>query len=284
MKKVIIILLLIVSIFIFLFKTNDYKYKYNDKYIDLEKKGNMFIFKDNKRNIELIDGYNKKYNEIELKVRSFNKNENVDELLNIFSILEDINDYYLNNFNYKRKEKLIIIVNLDFNNSKLFLNNYIVLGNKDYYKNPSVLMHEYTHLVISKYIKSDDEISNTFKEAYCDIMSFIYTNSFIIGDENHVIRNIENPHLSNNPISINDQYYKEGKYHNNSTIISHIAYNMYKNGIVDLKELGKIWFNSLNYLDEISYKKLYESITKELDENKKEEVKKLFIEANIKGL
>ena len=290
MKKIIIILLTIFIIFItyiFLFRTSDYKYKYNNKYIDIEKKGNLFILKDNKRNIELIDGYNKKYNEIKLEVRSFKKNENVDELLNVFSILEDISDYYLDNYNFKRKDKLRIIINLDLNNSKQIMNNYIVLGNKSYYKTKSVLMHEYTHLVVNEYIKSNDIVSDTIKEAYSDIMSFVYTNNPIIGDEDNAIRNIENPYLSDNPIKMDDKYYMKGNYHNNSTIISHIAYNMYKEKIVNLKELGIIWFNSLKYLDNVSYKNLYESVIKSskdiISEDKIELVKQLFIE-NIKGL
>lgn len=282
MYKKIIMIIIFILFLLSLFLIN----KYNDKYPYLERNGNNYIFKDKKRNIELIDAKNKEYNEISLDPIEFNKNDNVDDYLKIFKRIQDIYDYYLNNFNYKKNIK--VIINLNRSNSYSFSGGIIVLGNKDYYLDKSVLMHEYTHLVIDDIVnlKTNENIK-TIKEFYCDVMSILYTDKWFIGSENHIIRNIENPKLTNNPVRIDDENYNNDS-HNNSTILSHIIYEIYnKNIFKDKLELSKIIFNSIHYLnDESDFKSVKENIinsSKEygLDNNKMEIINKTFSEYGI---
>ena len=140
MLKKILMILLFILLFFFLVKdkqSNDYLYKYNGISIDLEKIGNKYILKDNKRNIELIDAKYKKTNEIELKPIEFTK-DNESEYLLIFKSLQNIYDYYLNNYNFK-KDNIKVIINLDKNNSYAIGSNIIAIGKKEYYLSDSVL-------------------------------------------------------------------------------------------------------------------------------------------------
>ena len=280
-KKIMMIIVFILFLFSLLIIN-----KYNDKYPYLERNNNKYIFKDKKRNIELIDAKGKDYNEIILKPIEFNKNDNVDEYLKIFKNLQDIYDYYLNNFNYKKDIK--VIINLNRSNSYSLSGGIIAIGKKDYHLDKSVLMHEYTHLVIDDIVNlNTNENIKTIKEFYCDIMSILYTNKWFIGNEDNMIRNIENPKLTNNPIKINDENYNNDS-HNNSTILSHIIYEIYnKNIFKDKLELSKIIYNSIYYLNNDSdFKSVKENIIKSskeygLDDYKIEIIKETFDEYEI---
>ena len=290
-KKILFIIVIILSIFLFKFifnKNNDFKYKFNNEYIDLEKIGNKYILKDNKRKIELIDAEYKNYKEIKLKPKEFSDNDDVDKYLKVFQTMQKISDFYLKNFNYKLNTNLKVIVNVDKNNSYSFLKGVIALGNKSYYLSDSVLMHEYTHLVIEDILNIiDTNESKIIKEAYCDVISSIYTDKWIIGDEDNIIRNIENPYLTNNSIKLNDEYYDKNKIHNNSTIISHIAYVMYKDEIVkDKMKLAKIWYDSLYLLNDLNYISFSNALIEScrmnnIDEDKINKLKNIIKETNI---
>ena len=309
-KKVylIIIFVLLIIVLIFTNKSNNYEYKYKGKTIALTKDNNTYILKDPKRNIELIDGSN-----------SYSKPKKLDNLdenifLDTYVILEDIYDFYLNNFNQKI-DSLKLIMNLDINNSFEIKNGVIVISNNHLSK--SVLMHEYTHLIIDNIISLNSfEVPNeqgSIKEAYSDIMSFVYTNDWIIGDNENIIRDISDPYKTENPIKKEGDYYYPNYYikdgvdsllkeynvkslydidkggsHKNSTIISYSAYLMYKNNVFkDNIELGKIWFNSLYYLNNNSnFKDVKEAVIKSsidygIEEDKINIIKDIFKQVNI---
>ena len=311
MKKkiyLIIIFILFIITLIFINKTNNYEYKYKDKTINLIKDNNSYILKDNKRNIELIDG-SISYSEVK-------KLDNLDEniFLDTYMLIEDIYDFYLNNFNQKVND-LKLIINLDINKSFEIKNGIIVISNNHLSK--SVLMHEYTHLIVDNIVSLHSfDVPNeqgSIKEAYSDIMSFVYTNDWIIGDNENIIRDISDPYKTENPIKKEGDYYYPNYYirddvdsflkkynvktlydidkggsHKNSTIISYSAYLMYKNGVFkDNIELGKVWFNSLYYLnDNSNFKDVASSVIKSsidygLEEDKINIIKDIFKQVNI---
>ena len=311
MKKkiyLIIIFILFIITLIFINKTNNYEYKYKDKTINLIKDNNSYILKDNKRNIELIDG-SKSYTEVK-RLDSLDKNI----FLDIYMLIEDIYDFYLNNFNQK-VDSLKLIMNLNINKSFEVKNGIIVISNN--HLSESVLMHEYTHLIVDNIVSLNSyDVPNeqgSIKEAYSDIMSFVYTNEWIIGSDEKIIRDISNPYKTENPIKKEGDYYYPNYYitdgvdnflkkhninslydidkggsHKNSTIISYSAYLMYKNGVFkDNIELGKIWFNSLYYLNNNStFKDVVDSVIKSsidygLEEEKINIIKDIFKQVNI---
>lgn len=125
-----------------------------------------------------------------------------------------------------------------------------------------VVAHEMGHSVI----ESKNKLSavgvqtGALNEAYSDIFSVCMGNStmkkddWIMESEEEIIRNISNPSQSNCPANIKGYIKEEGKEHENSTIISHAAYLMWKNGdkLSDYEILIDLWYRSLEYLNEES--------------------------------
>jgi len=126
-----------------------------------------------------------------------------------------------------------------------------------------ILAHEITHMVHFK-TSSYENVSQSgaIVEGYADIMGELIEiyygidDSWIHGNTRGEMRSMINPNDTSNPAKIGDAYYwdpnfllDEGGIHRNSTIISHVAYLMYKNGINDIERLARLWYGSIKYMN-----------------------------------
>lgn len=145
---------------------------------------------------------------------------------------------------------------------------YIALGYKEinenvkrsYAASGDVMCHEFTHAVVDNDTELDDIYKGTpgaINEAYADILACCYTRDWLHGEEidGRGSRDIAAPHISRYSAKVGDEYYVDysnfdnysednGGVHINSTIISHAAYLMNKNGI-EFKDIEKLWYKSL---------------------------------------
>ncbi len=145
-----------------------------------------------------------------------------------------------------------------------------------------ILGHEFTHGVVgetSKFAKApkDEDKPNesaTLNEAYSDIIgTCIEGTDFLVGNQVLPVRDLENPLSLEYPKEVGGEYYypygyltngrtleeflkdngfekvseyDNGGEHHNSTVVSHSAYLMYKNGgVKSFNDLAKLWYNSL---------------------------------------
>lgn len=122
-----------------------------------------------------------------------------------------------------------------------------------------ILAHEFTHAVVQ------DETSlykiycgtpGIIDEAYADIFGCYVDGDWKIGEDattTSCLRNIESPYDTNNPIKVNGKNFVDyktlsdlndnGGIHQNSTLISHVAYNIQQKKLS--KSAMKVWYKSL---------------------------------------
>ncbi len=122
-----------------------------------------------------------------------------------------------------------------------------------------IVGHEFAHSVTSQKIGiQDGKQSGAIKEAYSDIFGelmdpkhdWLHGVDIWIGrDSGKCNRNLvsHSSYLGENYKSSLDTY-DNGNVHDNSTVISHAAYIMSKNGIPD-NDLTQIWYNSYDYFN-----------------------------------
>ena len=139
-----------------------------------------------------------------------------------------------------------------------------------------VVGHEFTHAIISSSGQPQlnfDGTPGTLDEAYADILGNLIENITENTDEwtnaedsmingNKPFRNYENPTSQGDPEVLYGQNYQDpsdeyddGGRHVNSTIVTHSAYLMWKNGLgfgLDKETMFKLWYNSLAYLSKDS--------------------------------
>lgn len=154
-----------------------------------------------------------------------------------------------------------------------------------------VLAHEFTHGVVSytadfkeptEENRDKPNESGALDEAYADIIgSLIEGQNWIMGENNYTdgARSLITPEDKHNPSKVGGDFYYPNYYyrnttleeylksvdretiyeydlggrHHNSTIVSHSAYLMYKNGAFSSKEqMAKVWYNSLFLLSSYS--------------------------------
>ncbi len=223
-------------------------------------------------------------------------------ILNNFAITYD---YFYDNFglkSYDGKSKEIVVkialseeVNFfstaeDYSNaSYATIFNEFLIGSKNgvsFGVHLDVVGHEYTHGVIDHSINLKNypdvnqvNYSSAINEAYADLFgSLIEGKDWIVGNDLE-LRNLSDPHLTSNPIEINDQFYfpdgiaidrglsleeymtdrgfenvhsyDEGAVHHNSTVISHSIVRMYEDKVIESKdEMGDLLYKSMNYLSQ----------------------------------
>ena len=172
------------------------------------------------------------------------------------------------------------------NASWLSLNNQMYIGYRDtksFVIARDVLGHEFTHGIInhtSNFSKSPKKGENNkpnesgaLNEGIADIIGTLFEGkNWTMSEDVGIIRNISNPELTENPRekggdyyypdyyqkgssleefltanSLSDVYdYDFGGVHKNSTVVSHSAYLMYKNGAFSsMQEEAEVWYNAL---------------------------------------
>lgn len=126
-----------------------------------------------------------------------------------------------------------------------------------YHERLDVVAHEFTHSIQNSYIRGIRYSGQTgsLMEGYSDIageLAELYINGYT--DWVHGERVINNPRSNGN---YPDKYMGSGYYtgsgdsggvHHNSTVISHVAYEIYNNGICDAQVLTELFFRAWNYL------------------------------------
>lgn len=176
-----------------------------------------------------------------------------------------------------------------------------------------VVGHEFTHAVTM--YETDLEacsygVSRSIKEAYSDIMACYMDGNWLFGEDLTSalsIRNIKAPGLTRNPTEFGGDYFFDyhqimenesrsfkledndyGGVHTNSTILSHIAYQMQKSENFRGKRLDKLWYLSLclGYRTNSDFYDVRRNVikaAKKLDYSKEEisEIKKIFNEAKV---
>lgn len=182
--------------------------------------------------------------------------------------------------------------NDDLNNASwCSLTNQMYIGNwngKSFSASLDVLGHEFTHGVVSftadfaGAAKEKDKAFETgaLNEGYADIIgNLIEGKNWTIAESNEILRSAVNPEEYKNPSSKGGTYYypdgmlKErtleqflkdndledvtdydnGGVHQNSNVVSHAAYLMYKDGAFSSREeMAKVWYNSLFMLSSYS--------------------------------
>lgn len=158
---------------------------------------------------------------------------------------------------------------------------------KSYSASLDVLAHEFTHGVVNYTANFANLSKNTnaanengaLNEAYADIIgSLIEGKNWTIAEDNETIRDLANPNIYQDPGVKGGKYYfpdgynqseidamlakvdgeniedyDNGGVHKNSTVVSHAAYLMEKNGAFkDKNEMAKVWYNSLFLLSPYS--------------------------------
>lgn len=162
-----------------------------------------------------------------------------------------------------------------------------------------VIAHEYTHGIVeftTGYLPYNNA-TGAINEAYADIFGCFVEGDWTVGEDWTTIRNIANPHKTDNPSEMFGEYYIDytkdksdyGGVHINSTIISHAAYLMGTYGITQ-SDLQNLWYLSLRQgydatSDFYSVRKNVLKAARSLsfDHNKIEIIKRAFDEVNIKN-
>lgn len=131
-----------------------------------------------------------------------------------------------------------------------------------------VCAHEYGHGLVNYYLAGYKKVSafrttiRSFNEAYADIFACCVDGNWTIGESYYTLvsdsktcfRSIEKPDTDNgykvkmpiNIIPVGNTYYE------NSTILSHCAYNMSTKYDIQTDDLALIWINSLRFLNSSS--------------------------------
>lgn len=143
-----------------------------------------------------------------------------------------------------------------------------------------VVQHEMTHGIVSECYKkrlTGCPVASTVGEGVADIFTAIMTEDWLLANdiyEDGCVRDIENPLNTGNPLSIDGKNYKQqgmdtydrehdyGYCHKNSTVISHTAYEMYKNGL-SYEKLFKLWNGAMILLspsEDMEYEYVYNSL------------------------
>ena len=149
---------------------------------------------------------------------------------------------------------------------------FISMGKVTGVNNLSVIGHEYGHVISNKMVEWFEQgnrsvenraISEGISDIYSEIVTtwcygkknpdWVYT-----ADEINLRRNLQNPHDTNNAVSVSDnekdgiEEHGEGYYY--STVISHTAYLMW-NGIngdetakISLEDIVKLWYRAMNLM------------------------------------
>ena len=169
--------------------------------------------------------------------------------------------------------------------NQMFIGDY---WGKSFAASLDVLAHEFSHGVISytaNFSKSKVETKanepGALNEAYADILgSLVENKNWTIAENNTTLRSLRNPERYRTASTKGGKYYypdgyleegmplekflkdhdleqvsdyDSGGIHNNSTVVSHAAYLMYKNGAFKNKEeMAKVWYNSLFLLSPYS--------------------------------
>lgn len=136
-----------------------------------------------------------------------------------------------------------------------------------------VVAHEYTHGVTKSAMQGTKYANETgaINEAYSDIMGNIVemrvnaTNdgSWLLGEmSGSALRSMSDPNSYKQPAYVGDVYYgsnvltphqynDNGSVHQNNSLLSHIAYRLYKSGM-SLSEESRLWFTSINLITPLS--------------------------------
>ncbi len=234
-----------------------------------------YFLEDTKRNIKVYDAHKtQKIGSAELIEHS---NNNWDKTqVSAMSNMKEIYDFYkdkLNRISYDdawfqftgNTIKVYINTNIEDNAYWNGKGIWVGVGSGGVLKKMSlavgkdVLAHEFTHAVVQDETSLNKIYCGTpgiINEAYADIFGCYVDNDWEIGEKATNIlclRNIKSPYDSENPIKVNGKNYISyklidesndyGGIHNNSTIISHVAYEMQQHNIT--KSAMKIWYKSL---------------------------------------
>lgn len=205
-------------------------------------------------------------------VKSNNNQWDDKEAVSLYANLLDTYNYYLSilgrkGYNDKNGEVFAVYNDnnkFDWSNAYSYntkvLNTTVLSFGKNNTLSLDGIAHEYTHSVQGSIVSLPYQgESGAVMEAYADIMGEI-----IQGDSNwkNDFRNIANPSANKTPSFYKGAYWVDtsdvskkndhGGVHNNSTVLSHAAYLMNKNGI-DMTELAKIFYKSMSYYADADY-------------------------------
>lgn len=136
-----------------------------------------------------------------------------------------------------------------------------------------VVGHEYTHGVTRSSMQGTKYANETgaINEAYSDIMGNIMemrANATTDGswklaeNSGETLRSMSNPNLYKQPAYVGDEYYganvitphqynDNGSVHQNNSLLSHIAYRLYKDGM-SLSDESKLWYTSIELITPLS--------------------------------
>lgn len=165
--------------------------------------------------------------------------------------------------------------------------------------------HEYMHTVEQKTVGMDYVgESGAIMEGYSDIFGELVEDWFSGGlngdcDWRNFDRNMSKPSSGRNPSVYGGRYWRDpsdvdndhGWVHNNSTVVSHVAYLMTRNGVkgtaLSTEQLADLWYNALYLLPkDCTFQKLRECIeltatTLHLTEAQKVRVSEVFDEIGV---
>ena len=282
-----------------------------NNYDNLEK---YKIFHTIKSDGELLNGYS--------SIEIINQDKEAKKLYDRIVLCENFFAKVLNRKGYDDNYGIINSVYNVFTLNDLGLNSYsqtmyylegaatnstvIAIGSLEGY-GIDLIAHEYTHSVeqtISQMQYSGE--TGAIMEGYSDVFGELIEDWENDGfdndcDWNNGNRNIKNPIDSNNPASYRDFYwnspiiYKDdnGQVHHNSTVISHLAYNMINSMLeytaLSNRDIAKLWYQTLFLLPtdcNFEELRLYMEMSADmigLSERKQQRISLAFDMANIKS-
>lgn len=280
-----------------------------------------YVLEDTKRNIEIYDAKGKEFpngEKIEKKKSDWTPTE-VSAMANI----SETYDYYKNKLGRISYDDALfpftgntieVYVNTDTKDNTFWnpAEKVIDLGTGTgtrYLKRSlgaglDILGHEFTHAVVMYETEMEKLYYGTtgaINEGYADIIACYVDGNWQVGEDVTIglpIRNIENPLKTYNPKKFGGRYFMDykdyrnvendnGGNHNNSTLISHLAYQMQTETFKD-KRIDELWYESLclgysKYTDFYDVRKNVLKAAKRLKYTKAErkKIKQLFDDACI---
>lgn len=281
-----------------------------------------YTLRDVIRNISIYDMQNQSEEDKELPGTLLTKFENTwepDEVSAMANVVKAY-DFYLNNFgregmDNKNSEISIVIRDRDeVDNAHCYQKTDMIkfgLPNRGIIHSAAAALdtvgHEYTHGVLHHTTAlTHRDIPGAIHEGYGDIFGY-----FIEGDNDaewlhredntqngRALRNMSNPEEFGGAAAIGDSNYIDctvsnddnGGVHQNSTIISHACYLMWKNGITNKKRLADLWYHShlLGYSSNATFSSVRINVlaaakNMRMSANEIQIIKNAFEEVGIKG-
>lgn len=284
---------------------------------------NKYVLEDKERNIEFYrikDKYDEFKNSDQLKNKTnyydkFIWEKDIDKdseeylAIKAMSHLQNIYDYYKKEFGFvslKQNEPYNLRIFTNFTMVQKSFSKYddyrdnailayfdrddmrIYLGSYNYCNDDvEVLAHEYTHGYFSSITNSYNSLpqSKAVNEAYSDIMGMIIEAYYGDGKIDGIFGERKARDIKNSNLKYSD-FSEDIEYHENSMIVSKVAYLMYVNEKLNMNinDLAKLWFNSIYKLPqyEVSFDNMEKAIlieAKELgySEEKIREISNIFV-------